>query len=497
MRTAGILLISLISNFAYGRVALGNTTLTDADSFTVDELLEQGLPAYPVPDTWVTGYIVGCIDGKSIQSDCNFSGNNFATASNILLAGSSSEDDYTYCIPVQLPNGDIRAALNLVDHPENLGHQVTLCGSNEKYFGVNAIKSTNKYEWVGDAPIVEEVIYPVEATGSAEKPLTVAEFQAAVKYGNLIPDTYLKGIIVGYVPGMSFDEGVIGTIGDDVTVTNILVADDAMPSSLDECVPVQLPAGAVRDAINLKDNPDNLGKTVTLVGVHTSYFGQTGLKEVSAYAFGDGEIVTPIEPNPYDAFYAGLITSDEGWKYDNVIMPEELSYIWKWNDSSGYLYASGYSNMTYHTAESYAISPLIDLTQVSEATLTFDHSAKFQTNLLQDCKLVVREWGATNWNELTIPTWPPSGVWTWTNSGEIDLKDYVGKAIEIGFKYVSTDSAADTWEIKNFIINATPVTPDDSTDNGTYYMIGSDVNGHVWELAQEDCKFQSKGNGIY
>ncbi|MDE6294767.1 MAG: hypothetical protein K2M03_01745, partial [Muribaculaceae bacterium] len=30
-----------------------------------------------------------------------------------------------------------------------------------------------------------------------------------------------------------------------------------------------------------------------------------------------------------------------------------------------------------------------------------------------------------------------------------------------------------------------------------YYIIGSDVNGHVWELKQEDCKFESKGMGLY
>ncbi len=440
-----------------GMTGMATAATGSADSpLTVDQLIEQGLPASTVPDTWVTGYIVGCIDGKSIQSDCNFSGSNFATASNILLAGSSSEDDYTYCIPVQLPNGDIRSALNLVDHPENLGHQVTLCGSNEKYFGVNAIKSVSKYEWVGDAPVAEEKNYPLEATGSAEKPLTVAEFQAAVKYGTSIPNTYLKGVIVGYVPGMSFDEGVIGTLGADVSATNILVAADAEPSSLDECVPIQLPAGAVRDAINLKDNPGNLGKTITLVGVHTPYFGQTGLKEVSAYAFGDDEIETPVEPTPgVDAFYAGLVTSDEGWTFDNVKMSEGLNYVWKWvsGDYGAYLNGSAYNKKPY-AAESYAISPVIDLTMVKSATVSFDHAAKFQTNLTKDCKLVVREAGAKEWKELTIPTWPTAGSWTWVNCGDIDLKDYVGKAIEFGLKYVSTSSDADTWEVKNFFVNA-------------------------------------------
>lgn len=31
----------------------------------------------------------------------------------------------------------------------------------------------------------------------------------------------------------------------------------------------------------------------------------------------------------------------------------------------------------------------------------------------------------------------------------------------------------------------------------TFYMIGSNVNGHEWALAQEDCKFESLGNGMF
>ncbi|MDE5773174.1 MAG: hypothetical protein K2H86_01780 [Muribaculaceae bacterium] len=299
---------------------LGEAKIEFTKVSTVDELLEQGLPNTSIPNTWVTGYIVGCIEGPSIQTDCNFSGYNFATEYNILLAGSSSEDDYSRCIPVQLPFGDIRAALNLVDHPENLGHQVTLCGSNEKYFGVNAIKSVNEYEWVGEAPVVEEVKYPVEVTGTAERPLTVEEFIEAQKYGNSIPDTYLKGVIVGYVPGMSFEESVIGTLGTDIAATNILVSAEAYPSSLDNCVPVQLPTGAVRDAINLKDNPGNLGRTITLAGVHTPYFGQTGLKEVYAYTFANGENI-----NDLSGVYFGITAFNHLPKINNVKLLDDFS----------------------------------------------------------------------------------------------------------------------------------------------------------------------------
>ncbi|MDE5774053.1 MAG: DUF5017 domain-containing protein [Muribaculaceae bacterium] len=452
MKKTLLSLLALIGITGMATAATGSAE----NPLSVDELIEQGVPASAVADTYVKGYIVGWVDGAKLAEGAKFSVP-CTVASNLLLAGSSSETDVAYVIPVQLPNGDVRSALNLVDHPENLGHEVILCGSNEKYFGVNALKSISKYEWVGEAPVAEEKNYPLEATGSAQKPLTVSEFQAAVQYGTSIPNTYLRGVVVGYVPGMEFDGGVIGKIGEDVSATNILVAADAEPASLDECVPIQLPSGAVRDAINLKDNPGNLGKTITLVGVHTPYFGQTGLKEVSAYAFGDEEIVTPVEPTPgADALYAGLVSSDEGWTFDNVKMAEGLNYVWKWKsgDYGAYLNGSAYLNDSRFEAESYAVSPVIDLTMVTAATVSFDHAAKFQTNLTKDCKLVVREAGSKDWKELDIPTWPTPGSWTWVNSGAIDLKDYVGKAIELGLKYVSTSNEADTWEVKNFFVNA-------------------------------------------
>ena len=46
---------------------------------------------------------------------------------------------------------------------------------------------------------------------------------------------------------------------------------------------MQLPAGAVRDALNLQANPDNLGKKVKLSGTLEKYFGLPGLKSVSQY----------------------------------------------------------------------------------------------------------------------------------------------------------------------------------------------------------------------
>ena len=49
-------------------------------------------------------------------------------------------------------------------------------------------------------------------------------------------------------------------------------------------IPVQLPSGNVRKALNLKDNPTNDGITIWLYGNIATYFNVAGLKNVSDYS---------------------------------------------------------------------------------------------------------------------------------------------------------------------------------------------------------------------
>lgn len=443
--------LSMLALLGVSGIASAADTGSAGAPLSVSDFLAQGTPAEAVADTYVQGYIVGWIDGMTLKTGCKFT-LPATSATNLLLAGSSSETDYNYCIPVQLPSGSVRNALNLLDHPENFGHEVVLCGSHEKYFGANGLKGITKYEWVGDAPVQETPSYGPEVTGTAENPLDVDAFKAAATAGTSIPNTYLKAFIVGYVPGKSLDEAVVGSAtGEDVSETNILVAGTASPASLDDCVPVQLPFGDVRTALNLKANPGNLGKEVTLLGTHTNYFGVTGLKEVTAYAFGS-EVIVPPTPAE-DGVFVSLVNNADGWTFDDVTLSEGITYVWKWDSNYKNLTGSAYANKAAHAAESYAISPVVDLTNVETPTVSFEHAARFQTTLRDLCRFCIREKGASEWTELTIATWPEAGGWDFVNCGEISLADYVGKQVEFGFKYASTADGADTWEIKNLKVD--------------------------------------------
>ena len=96
-------------------------------------------------DVWVKGYIVGWVEGQVLQSGAHFNATNVSVASNILIADSPNASSLDNAIPVQLPAGTARNALNLQNNPGNLGKEVLLKGSLEKYFGVAGLKSVSDF----------------------------------------------------------------------------------------------------------------------------------------------------------------------------------------------------------------------------------------------------------------------------------------------------------------------------------------------------------------
>lgn len=130
--------------------------------------------------------------------------------------------------------------------------------------------------------------------GTKEVPYTSAD---VLMLNNPDNAAWVKGYIVGYVPTGSskLEDAVFGATGDKVSVSNILIADNADVTDYTQCVPVQLVAKTdARDELNLFDNPENLGKEVSLLGDLTAYFSVCGIKNTSEYLLG-GSSVNGIE----------------------------------------------------------------------------------------------------------------------------------------------------------------------------------------------------------
>lgn len=262
----------------YGPVMEGSGTAEDP--FTVGGVLAGAQGS----EVWVTGYIVGWVEGQVLSTGAHFTVP-ATVASNVLLAASPDETNVANCIPVQLTSGtDVRSAINLQNNSGNLGRQVSIKGNLEAYFGTAGLKTTTAYAWgdKGDDSGTTPTPPAGSGDGTSDKPYDIAQ----IKAGATGTGVWMTGYIVGWVDGMTLTDGATFTV-PATSASNILVAASATETDVANCIPVQLVSGtAVRSAVNLQDNSGNLGKQITLKGDITSYFGTTGMKNTSDYAWG-------------------------------------------------------------------------------------------------------------------------------------------------------------------------------------------------------------------
>ena len=135
-------------------------------------------------------------------------------------------------------------------------------------------------------PFEESLILP-EGSGTQSDPYNIA---AAILH-QYEEGQWIKGYIVGsanIASGMIENDSQISW-GPDFTynenVTNLILADKANENNINNCVVVYLPSNAeshIRD-INLKDHPENLGKTLKVKGNLKTYLGKPGMKETNEY----------------------------------------------------------------------------------------------------------------------------------------------------------------------------------------------------------------------
>lgn len=279
--------------------------------------------------------------------------------------------------------------------------------------------------------------------GSFEKPFTVAE---AIKEGN--GNAYVKAYIVGFMQTGDVNTPVFSAETSDIK-TNILIAD--VTEDVTVYMPVQLPAGEVRNGINLAENKDNLNKEVILYGSIAKYFNEMGLKNVSYAKLGDKELgEKPIGKE--NIIFSYEFTKDLGGFTQYSVSGDE---VWAVDSKYGYVMITGYVSSTKenHANEDWLISPEISLAGQTNAKMTINHVARYFADLSSEATVWVSENytsgdpNAATWTQ--VPVVLEAGEdWTLLNSNEMSLTPWVGKNIRVAFKYVSTEKKAGTWEIK-------------------------------------------------
>ena len=108
-----------------------------------------------------------------------------------------------------------------------------------------------------------------------------------------------------------------------------------------------------------------------------------------------------------------------------------------------------------HDGESWLVSPIIDLSNASTASLAFtDQVNKFFGDYTEEISVNVREAGANTWTNLNVAYEKPSSTWGGWKDQVVNLSSYAGKKVQIGFHYIGKAATAGTYEVKSFSVTA-------------------------------------------
>lgn len=90
--------------------------------------------------------------------------------------------------------------------------------------------------------------------------------------------------VYGYIVGCFNTSGSPTFSGPYTKNTNMVIAGRAGTTDKDYCISVELKAGAIRDALNIVDNPGNVGRKIYLRGdLVDAYYGIVGMKQLTEY----------------------------------------------------------------------------------------------------------------------------------------------------------------------------------------------------------------------
>ncbi len=163
-----------------------------------------------------------------------------------------------------------------------------------------------------------------------------------------------------------------------------------------------------------------------------------------------------VIPTVYEYLYKdGFETSWSDWSKYSVTGTQEWQLDTNYGNPDNCAKMSGYASGSNNVNEDWLISPEIDLSTVSGASLSFQTASKFSGNLLE--VKISSDYAGGNpntatWTDLTATLDTDTSAYVWTNSGHIDISSFAGGKVFLAFKYTSTSSASTTCEVDNIVI---------------------------------------------
>ncbi len=242
-------------------------------------------------------------------------------------------------------------------------------------------------------------------------------------------------------------------------------------------------------AYNASTGIANLSKALTITAVAVDAGGNMSSPVTASYTY-TGMVQVPYYEN-FDAGLGNFTVESSGTNAPEWVFRQNTSQedIERYGEARKYAYVTGNDNKR-GTAR--LISPMIDLTKVTTATLNFIHAGRYFDGYNNDnqsvaqtaagkapthAQLFVREEGGS-WTPLTIPNWfTQNAQYTRFNSGDIDLTSYKGKKIQVSFLYTADSKSTGTWNVLKFAVTGTEVEiVNMKTDGYVTYVVKNDID---------------------
>ena len=224
-----------------------------------------------------------------------------------LLISADYKDDVATATWIDLPYNAVEGSDWQTFYKANVNIPAEFMGKANITFALRYTATTKAGTWeVRNFIVAHGKVEATETPDTPETPSETGEYTVTEALSAFVAGEAKPAIVKGYIVGSIDDKSISDANFSSAAVlkTNLLLADNADETDIAKCLAIQLPSGAVRDALNLVDNPGNYKKYVTLTGSLEKYFGVAGLKNVTKYTI-DGEASeepetpeTPENPEP-------------------------------------------------------------------------------------------------------------------------------------------------------------------------------------------------------
>lgn len=306
----------------------------------------------------------------------------------------------------------------------------------------------------------------------ADKVITKIEFDGKDFSTNLSASTgsYVDGTWTGSANTVSFTaENATATV-----ILNVITVTYGVPGEVPVVVPVP--------TFNPEAGEVEAGTTVEIIcpdeadGIEYSFDQSNWLEYGDPFVISEATTIYARAYDP-DGNFSSVVSAsytikEETPAYETVTLPYEETLVSSqgkfvienvtlggleavWKTSQYGMTANG--NKCTSDIESWFISPLIDASTATEFSMAFEQNVRYFASTekaAEEITLWVREGTNGTWSQLTIPNIENVNNNDFSNAGTINLNEYAGKTIQLGFKYTATTTSPGRWEIKNLTVQA-------------------------------------------